>query len=103
MKWLRSTSFMLERYQHFGRRRHDREVTVEQLLADAGWMRRLAQALVGDAGADDLVQDASEAALKHPPANDRRPHRPWLRRVMRNLAAMGARGAERRTRREAAV
>src|SRR5688500_13032644 len=72
----------------------------EELLAEAAWVRRLAQALVGDGGAEDLTQEAWEVALRRPRERDSRPVRPWLRTAVRNLAAMRARAAGRRERRE---
>ena len=76
---------------------------LEELLAHGAWARRLAHSLVGEAAAaDDLVQEAWRAALERPPALDR-PVRPWLGRVLTNLARHRARGAGRRTARERAV
>src|SRR5690348_10304935 len=70
--------------------------TPEDLLAHAAWVRRLAGALVGDAHvADDVVQDTWLAALRHPPAADR-PVRPWLARVVANVASNRRRGDRRR-------
>ncbi|QDU65193.1 RNA polymerase sigma factor [Engelhardtia mirabilis] len=61
-------------------------IPIETLLAEQGWMRSLALALLRDAQvADDVVQDAVLAALRRPPASDR-PLRPWLRAVVRNVA-----------------
>ena len=66
---------------------------LEGLLAHGAWARRLAHSLVGEAAAaDDLVQEAWRAALERPPALDR-PVRPWLGRVLTNLARHRARGA----------
>lgn len=60
--------------------------TIEALLAERGWMRSLATALLKDADvADELVQDALVLAVRRPPGSDR-PLRPWLRTVLRNLA-----------------
>src|SRR5215471_6458550 len=62
--------------------------TPEELLAHAGWLRRLAVSLVGQqAGAEDLVQETWLAALRHPPERDG-PLRPWLGQVLRNLVRM---------------
>ncbi len=65
----------------------NREFDVDGLLANAGWMRGLARGIVGEAAADDVVQEAWIVAL------DRRPDRPggshlraWLGRVVGNLA-----------------
>ncbi|MBL8624456.1 MAG: sigma-70 family RNA polymerase sigma factor [Myxococcales bacterium] len=73
------------------------------LLAHAAWLRRLARSLVGDgAAADDLVQEAWVAALRHPP-DTARPLRPWLRRVLENAARFRWRGDANRAAREASV
>jgi len=77
-----------------------RELRMDELLAHAGWVRSLAAALVGDAAsAEDLVQDTWLAALHRPPPPDV-PPRPWLARIVRNLARNRWRGEERRKRRE---
>ncbi len=61
------------------------------LLAHAGWLRRLAVSLVGaGGGADDLVQETWLAALRSPPRREG-PLRPWLAQVLRNLVRMRAR------------
>jgi RNA polymerase sigma-70 factor (ECF subfamily) len=73
---------------------------VTELLEHASWMRRLAMSLVRDsAAADDLVQDALVAAMKHPPREDA-PPRPWLREVLRNTFFARLRSDARRQRRE---
>jgi len=72
------------------------------LAENTAWLRRLARALVGDSGADDLVQDTLEVALKRPPATDR-PIRPWLRTVARNVVRMQRRSSTRREGREQQV
>jgi RNA polymerase sigma factor (sigma-70 family) len=78
----------------------DPRITLEDLLAHSGWARGLAVALLGGQGeADDLVQDTWIAALSHPPAAFGSP-RPWLARVMRNLAHNRWRKEARRSRRE---
>lgn len=75
-------------------------VRIEELLAHAGWLRRLAASLVrGGAAADDLVQDTWMAALEHPPHGDA-PVRPWLARIAKNLALNRRRGDVRRADRE---
>ena len=77
--------------------------TAAQLLADLAWLRRLAFALAGDADdADDLVQESWIAAWQRQPATDR-PLRPWLGKVVRDVAAMKRRGDARRRAREQAV
>ncbi len=74
--------------------------TLDQLAADAGWLRRLARSLVQNpAAADDLVQDAYLLATEQPPGADR-PLRPWLVRVLRNLTRTKDRVATRRSERE---
>jgi RNA polymerase sigma factor (sigma-70 family) len=76
--------------------------TLEELLGNAAWMRRLARQLLGDAGAadvDDAVQDTWVAvARRRPPAH--RPVRPWLARVVGNFARMRRRGEDRRRARD---
>lgn len=80
---------------------HLSSVDPERLLAHTGWMRALAQSLLRDAGAaDDVVQDATVAALLHAPARERE-LAPWLSRVVRNFARRRRRGERRRADREA--
>jgi RNA polymerase sigma-70 factor (ECF subfamily) len=77
----------------------------DAVLGELEGLRALARSLVhGDAGADDLIQDAALAVLEHPPA-DRgdRPVRAWLKAVLRNRWRMDRRGDARRRAREAAV
>jgi RNA polymerase sigma-70 factor (ECF subfamily) len=69
------------------------------LPSDLTWARRLAGHLVRDACADDLLQDALEAALRDP-APAPVPARAWLGGILRNLARMHARSGVRRERRE---
>jgi len=79
----------------------DTAARLDELLAEIGWVRRLARALVRDAAvADDVAQDAWLLAIQHPPT-DARPLRPWLHRVVRNVARMRHRAATRRAAREA--
>ena len=73
--------------------------TAEELLAHADWLHQLARALVGDAGAGDVVQDTYEIALTQPPRRAG-PLRPWLGGVARNVARMATRSRVRRERRE---
>jgi RNA polymerase sigma-70 factor (ECF subfamily) len=71
-------------------------LTVEEILAHAAWLRRLAHALLGDGGgAEDAVQETLAAAMKRPPHGDR-DVRPWFGRVLRNFARMQRRGEARR-------
>src|SRR5262245_29629706 len=78
-------------------------ITVEQLMAHSGWVRRLAGSLLrDDPAADDAAQEALLAGLRRPP--DRRGSlRGWLGTVLVNGLRMRARGALRRAAREAAV
>jgi RNA polymerase sigma-70 factor (ECF subfamily) len=76
------------------------QIPVPELQAQAGWVRHLARRLARDAeSADDLTQGALTAALEAPPPPDR-PLRPWLARVVLNLARKEWRGAARRAERE---
>jgi RNA polymerase sigma-70 factor (ECF subfamily) len=76
-------------------------IDTEALLAHAGWMRALAYSLLGDpAAADDVVQDATIAALMHAPSRDT-VLKPWLSRVVRNFAFRRRRGEARRAEHEA--
>ena len=71
------------------------------LLAHAGWLRRFARALVGDAAAaDDLAQETLLSALRRPAPGG---GRAWLATVARNLAVDRFRGGTRRERREEAA
>lgn len=72
---------------------------LSQLTAEMAWIRRLAHALLRGQDADDLAQDAWLVAAEHAPA-DGRPLRPWLGRVLVNLARMRARARRRREARE---
>lgn len=72
----------------------------EELLAQASWLRRLAQSLVaGEDAAEDLVQETWLAALRRPPRAG--PARPWLARVARRLASNLRRAEGRRREHEA--
>src|SRR5262245_28421384 len=76
--------------------------TLEQLVADSGWLHRLAVALVKDeAIADDLVQDTYSIAATQAPI-DGQPLRPWLARVLWNRIPTASRSARRRRVREQA-
>ncbi len=73
----------------------------DELAHHAAFLTGLARALAGGDEADDLVQDAYVAALRHPPDPDR-PARPWFAQVVRNLVRMRRRGESRRRMRETA-
>ncbi|MBK8979731.1 MAG: hypothetical protein IPM29_27860 [Planctomycetes bacterium] len=63
------------------------EALPDAWLAHTGWMRELARHLLADpAAAEEVVQEAWVAALRHPPSPDR-PLEPWLSRVVRNFAS----------------
>jgi RNA polymerase sigma-70 factor (ECF subfamily) len=73
----------------------------EQLMAEMAWVRRLARALVRDpVAAEDVAQDAWIVAAEQAPPEQRRP---WLARVVKNLARTRWRGAVRREAREQAA
>ncbi|HTF90059.1 MAG TPA: sigma-70 family RNA polymerase sigma factor, partial [Planctomycetota bacterium] len=75
-------------------------IDAQALLANAGWMRALASSLLeDDSAADDVVRDATIAALRHAPA-DEAGLAPWLSRVVRNFAYRKRRDDARRARRE---
>jgi len=77
-------------------------LAADELARHAAFLLRLARALVsGRDDADDLVQDAYVAALRHPPDADR-PARPWFAQVVRNLVRMRRRGEARRRERDGA-
>lgn len=78
------------------------DIAVENLLQHAGWLRSLAGRLVGESGADDLVQETYLAAIRSPPDEDR-PAKPWLARVARNAAKMTFRADSRREQRESVM
>lgn len=57
---------------------------LERLIADDGFVRKLARSLIRDeSAADDVAQTAWIAALTRPPSGD--PRR-WFATVVRNLA-----------------
>jgi RNA polymerase sigma-70 factor (ECF subfamily) len=78
---------------------------IEELLAHADWLRRLALHVVRGADgaeADDVLQETWVAALRSPPRRDR-PAEPWLAEVLRNFARRALRaGRARRLRHERA-
>jgi RNA polymerase sigma factor (sigma-70 family) len=76
-------------------------VRIEELLAHAGWVRKLAARLVRDAGtADDVTQEVWAYALRSPP-RDRGNLRGWLAAVVHNAARSLGRSQTRRGEREA--
>lgn len=75
---------------------------LDRLLEHRGWVRAVARRLLRDEhAAEDLAQEVWARALRSPPDPDRDP-RPWLRRVLKNLASNRFRGEGRRQRRETA-
>jgi hypothetical protein len=73
----------------------------EQMLQDAAWLKRLATSLANDEdAADDLVQESWIAVWRRQPDGSR-PLRPWLAKVVRDLAGMKRRSDRRRVAREA--
>jgi RNA polymerase sigma-70 factor (ECF subfamily) len=80
-----------------------RPASVEEILAHAEWVRRLALGLVGnEAGADDLTQEAMMRAIERPPIHGSS-LRAWFARVVRNLAIDQGRRRQRRVARELKV
>jgi RNA polymerase sigma factor (sigma-70 family) len=73
---------------------------IEDLLAHARWLRRLARHL-GHPGHDveDAVQETWLAALRAPPRRDG-PIRPWLAEVLRNFVRTATRAGSARRKRE---
>lgn len=77
-----------------------RPASVEEILAQAEWVRRLALGLVGnEATADDLTQEALMRAIERPPIEGHS-LRAWFARVVRNLAIDQGRRRQRRRARE---
>lgn len=77
-----------------------RASTLEELLAQTGWLRRLALRLTGDVDlAEDVLQDTWIAAMRHAPEPGESV-RPWLAKVLRNALRMRARSDGRRSARE---
>jgi RNA polymerase sigma-70 factor (ECF subfamily) len=72
------------------------------LLAEAGWVRRLAARLVRDGSADDVVQEAWVRALKQRPDHEGGLGG-WLAEVVRRLSHTRTRSDARRHDREVAV
>ena len=74
--------------------------TLEDLLAQSAWVRRLAHGLIADPqAAEDLAQDAWVAAIQRPPVHASN-LRGWFSKLMRNLARERHRGESRRAARE---
>ena len=70
------------------------------LMAHGAWLRRIAVGLLHDGDeADDAVAETWLAAHRHRPSADR-PARPWLARVVTNLARNRLRAVKRRKRHE---
>jgi RNA polymerase sigma factor (sigma-70 family) len=66
-------------------------IPMEELLAHAGWLQRLARHLAHERElAEEATQEVWVAATRTPPAADR-PPRPWLAEVLRNAIRMRAR------------
>jgi RNA polymerase sigma factor (sigma-70 family) len=76
--------------------------SIDELLAHADWLRRLALHVAqGDfAAADDAVQETFVAALRSPPGRGRRAE-PWMAEVLRNFLRRARRGQRARLAREA--
>ena len=68
--------------------------SLDALLGEVTWLRRLAVALVGEARAEDLAQETVVTALREGPGLRGAPLRGWLRTVMRRLSM----GSDRRDR-----
>ena len=76
------------------------ELSLDALLKQAGWARRLARSLVSESdAADDLVQETWLSALRRPPTIAGSA-RPWLGAVLRNLGTNRAQATRRRDTRE---
>lgn len=76
------------------------DVSLEELLRNASWLRRLALSLVRDSDeAEDLVQETWVRALEKSPQETAR-NRPWLARVLRNSFLQKRRSDLRRAVRE---
>ncbi|MBN2490876.1 MAG: sigma-70 family RNA polymerase sigma factor [Planctomycetes bacterium] len=76
---------------------------LEDLLAHDAWIRALARKLVSDEhAAEDIAQEAWVEALEQPPSRPAKA-RPWLARVVRNLALKRRRTLERSQGREEKV
>ena len=72
-------------------------MTIDDLMTHAGWLRRMATALLGDRdGADDAVQETLIAALQHPPRPEEGSVRGWFGTVVTNRVRQHARTDRRR-------
>lgn len=79
--------------------KQDRHAEMLRALTDDAWLRRIAQSLVRDDSAGDLVGDTAASALG---AADRLdgPPGPWLVTILKNHARQAWRSLENRSRRE---
>jgi RNA polymerase sigma factor (sigma-70 family) len=75
-------------------------ITLDQLVGETVWLRKLAGSLVADQG-DDAVQDTLLVASVHAPTD--RPVGPWLYRALVNRIRVVTRGESRRKKREEAA
>ncbi len=81
----------------------DASYDLKRLLAQAGWIRRLAANLIHDPGtADDVAQETLLAAMKESP-EPKATRRGWLAGTVRNRAKARWRSEQRRAKRELAV
>jgi RNA polymerase sigma factor (sigma-70 family) len=77
-------------------------MSLDELLSHRAWLQKFAERVARNhALADDLVQETWLVALQWQ-SSGQELARPWLARVLRNLARMRARGEERRKQRELA-
>jgi RNA polymerase sigma-70 factor (ECF subfamily) len=72
---------------------------IDELLAHADWLRRLALHVVRGPDGEDVLQETWVAALRSPPRRDRAAE-PWLAEVLRNFARRALRTDTRARRRE---
>jgi len=80
-----------------------RQVSIEEVLREADWLRALARDLVSDAAsADDVAQETLLRAIRRPPAV-RVSLRAWMARVARNTLVSRHRRESRRLAREQVV
>lgn len=76
-------------------------ITPEMLLEHRPFMQAVARSLLDEASAEDAVQEAMLAALRGRPRSESK-LRPWLGRIVRNIALNQRRGEARRAAREEA-